>query len=65
MARWPTKHDGAPVLLSRHVWGYTCDCGWSVTGRTPMAIDQAMNDHNRYRHLDESIRALVEAIEQE
>lgn len=46
---------GCGFLAGSGFIGYRCDCGFVATGRTAHAVDFAMNDHNRYRHLEDSL----------
>lgn len=35
--------------------GLRCGCGFLVTGRTAVSLEANINDHARFRHLDELI----------
>lgn len=35
--------------------GLRCGCGFLVTGRTATSLEANINDHARFRHLDELI----------
>ena len=40
--------------------GLRCGCGFLVTGRTATSLEANMNDHARFRHIDELIARSLE-----